>query len=71
MGLQKRGWRAEIQVLTTSSLRFLCHPLEFNDKNTHRGEMEVLVNEGETFDSVYTSIPTEVTSLQSDRHITF
>jgi len=72
MGLQKRGWREEVPVLITSSLWFLCHPLEVNDKKTRRGEMEVVVKENETFlDSVYTSFPIEVTSLQSDRYITF
>jgi len=43
MGLQKRGWREEDAVLTTSSLRFLCHVLEVSDKKTHRGEKEVQV----------------------------
>ena len=71
MGLQKRRCGEEVPVLTTNSLRFICHPLEVNDKKTHRGEMEVLVKKNETFlDSVYTSIPNEATSLQSDRHIT-
>jgi hypothetical protein len=64
MGMQKRGWCEEVPVLTTNSLRFICHPLEVNDKKTHRGEMEVLVKKNETFlDSIYTSIPIEVTSL--------
>jgi hypothetical protein len=67
--LQKRGWREEVPVLTTSSLRFLCHPLEVKDKRTHRGEIEVLVNEGGS--SLYTSIAIVVNSLHSDRHLTF
>jgi hypothetical protein len=58
MGLQKRGRREEVSVLTTSSLSFICHPLQASDKKTHRLEMEVLVNENETFlDAVYTSTP--------------
>ena len=71
-GLQKRWWREEVLVLTTSSLRFICHPLEDSDKKTHRGEMEVLVNKNETsLDSVFTSIPSEVTFPQSDGRVTF
>jgi hypothetical protein len=71
-GAAKGGWCEEFTVLATNWLRFICHPLEVNDKKTHRGEMEVLVKKNETFlDYVYTSIPIEVTSLQSDRHITF
>ena len=69
---KKGGWREEVPVLITSSLRFLCHPLEVNYKKTLRVEVEVLVKENETsFDSTYTSFPIEVTSLQSDRYITF
>ena len=68
-GLQKRGWRKEDPVLTTNSLRFLCHPLEVKYKKTHREEMEVLVKENETsLDSVCTSIPIELTSTIRSPH---
>jgi hypothetical protein len=36
-GCKNEDWREEVPVLTTNSLRFLCHPLEVKDKKTHRG----------------------------------